>query len=87
MAYGLAGPGHEIFRTWWKHATNTIRAADVPPSVMTIDGEEWSTTTPPTSAPMEMVAWNEAVKSTEEASGESGEALANQVCEQTGTAP
>jgi hypothetical protein len=36
---------------------------------------------------MEMVAWKEAVKRTEDASGESGAALENQVWEQTGTAP
>lgn|SRR6478609_3267081 len=65
----------------------TVKTAAVPASAMTTDGEDWSTTTPPARAPIEMVAWNDAVKSTDEASGESGHALANQVWEQTGTAP
>ena len=64
-----------------------MTAAVAPPSIMTVEGEVRSMMTPPTRAPVDSVAWNEAVKRTDAASGACGAALANQVCEQTGTAP
>jgi hypothetical protein len=54
---------------------------------MTAATEMWSTTTPPASAPRDSVAWNDEVNRIEAASGACGADLANQACEQTGTAP
>ncbi|WP_425473862.1 hypothetical protein [Saccharothrix saharensis] len=54
---------------------------------MTVDVDVASTTTPPTSAPIDSVAWNDDVNTTAAASGARGTAEAIHVCEHTGTAP
>src|SRR5437588_2251171 len=59
----------------------------MPPSIITVDVDELSTTMPPSSAPIEMVAWNDDVNSTDAASVPCGKDFTNQVCEQTGTPP
>ena len=65
----------------------TASRAQTPPSTMTADVDEASTTTPPVSAPSEMVTWNDEVNNTVAASGARGTDLTNHVWEHTGTAP